>query len=191
MTRRRFDSSVSKCTANLTKAAVGDMLPKMGHSEFRLYLALCRITEKHTAVELHLPSYRITDYTGLHSETIPVARRKLEERGLITSRKGANGRNVYTLLDPERHTKLPASVHGKQHFTGVYKYQEEGRSARTVRKARAAAAALTWDELGHGKSVSPKDSGHGKSVTCSRQNRHRQFCKHLKTQILACNKKTL
>jgi hypothetical protein len=82
------------------------MMPQMGHSEFRLYLALCRITEKHTAVELHLPSYRITDYTGLHSETIPVARRKLEERGLITSRKGANGRNVYTLLDPERHTNF-------------------------------------------------------------------------------------
>jgi hypothetical protein len=164
--------------------AVGDMLAKMGQSELLLYLALCLIAQRHTAVELHLPAYLLHDYTELHPETIPVARRKLEGHGLIKSRKGFNGVTIYTLLNPVTHAELPAPVFGKQKFSGVYIYKEEGRSARTVRKLRSKQAQAQkqpdpptgWNEIGNQtpiKSVSTEGPTPIESVSTPDQNRGR------------------
>lgn len=150
--------------------AVLEQCPEMTEAETKLYLALVGFAEEHTAVELHLPSYRITDYTGLHHQSIAVARRRLEDRGLITSRKDRHGRNIYILLDPVTHRNLPAPVHGKQHFKGVYEYAEEGRNTRKARKAREL---LAWDDLGGVKTATTKQPCGVKTATPRRQNRVR------------------
>jgi len=128
--------------------AVIEQCGDMTEGEYKLIGALYLFAEKHTAVELHLPAYILQDFTKLHHETMARARVSLEkDKGLILCSKGANGVTVYKLLDPETHRPLPAPVHGKQKFRGIYVYKAEGRSARTSRKARKAPATGAGEEV--------------------------------------------
>jgi hypothetical protein len=154
-------------------AVVMDALKDMSEGEIRLYLFLLRLAQKHSAVEISSPALEVHDYTGLHSETVAIARRKLEKRNLLSCKKGASGLTVYMLTNPLTGTALPAP----QGFKGTRAYESRGRSARTARSTpkpvdSSPAVSIPWTEIGQPttKKTSPGD---GSTVSKSRINRQR------------------
>jgi len=131
---------------------VAEVWGEMTWAEQRLYVCLLLFGHKHTAVELHLPAFIITDYTGLHSETIRIARKRLEKRGYIRCKKGFRGVTIYSILNPISKTKLPPPKIGNQQFSGVYKYESESecgsdRARRDARKASPTFLPPSGEEL--------------------------------------------
>jgi hypothetical protein len=154
-------------------AVVMDVLKDMSEAEIRLYLFLLRLAQKHSAVEISSPALEVHDHTGLHSETVAIARRKLEKRNLLCCKKGVSGLTVYVLMNPLTGTALPAP----QGFKGTRAYESKGRSARTARSTpkpveNSPVVSIPWTEIGQ-PTTKKTCPGDGSTVSAPRINRHR------------------
>ncbi len=141
---------------------VAEVWSEMSWAEQRLYVCLLLFAEKHSAAELHLPAFVISDYTKLHAETIPIARKALEQRGYIRSKKGFQGVTVYQVLNPISKHELPPLKQEKKQFSGVYVYKTAGRSARSKRNTphipqSPVLLPPSWNEIGQ-SNPSPQSS---------------------------------
>lgn len=148
----------------------GRHLATLRPSSISLLVLLFSLAQRHTAVQLEVPAYEVEDFAGLHSESVAIARRELEQAGFLKSSKGQGGVTVYQLLNPETKQPLPPPE-GRR---GVRKYiQQPGRSARTVRNqprkehSTAMIRPPTWDEIG-----AKVESGRGETVSAARKNRY-------------------
>ncbi len=128
-------------------------LLNLSASALRLYLVLLRLAQRHSAVEIELPDYKLRDLTGMDDKSAGKARRELDDAGLVACSKGVHGVSRYLLLHPKTGSPLPRPP-GRR---GLHLHRPDGRSARSARLACRQQAVLpeaaplyppSWDEIG-------------------------------------------
>jgi hypothetical protein len=75
-------------------------------SAVKLYVALCHLAQKHTAVTLQFSNAELRDRARLDPKSIQTARRQLQEHRLIDFEKGALGVYIYILRNPQTGERL-------------------------------------------------------------------------------------
>jgi biotin operon repressor len=142
-------------------------LKEMTQAELCLYVLLYGFAQKHSAVTIGIPAYKVRDWTGLSPTSVTMAAQKLKNAGMVILRSGAHGVTMYTLTDLETiregektpdgtNTSVAEPLLAPKGFRGTYVCPlEPGRSARSKKPApkpepSAPSNPITWSEVGAG-----------------------------------------
>ncbi len=110
-------------------------LRDLSEAAIKLYLVLVALAQKHSAIAIQLPAYKVHDYTGLQRKSVIKAGRELAQAKLVRLDKTCGAVMTYNLLNPVTGSPLPAPE-GRR---GIHYHRPSpGRSARTIEKLRKA-----------------------------------------------------
>ena len=89
-------------------------VPKMSASGFRLYIFLCRESDRKSSLQLYLTDRAIILETGTSARALTDARVNLKNLGLIECNKDKGGAYTYDLCDTETCKPFPGDPKAKQ-----------------------------------------------------------------------------
>jgi len=130
----------------------------------KLYIALMRLAQKHSAVEIEIPAYVAHDLADIVANTVTSASKELVAAGLVKSRTGQYGRKSYVLLDPKTGFPLPPPTGHR----GIFRHPTiPGRSGWIVEKRVSTTSSETlvprWEDIGKTGAAPPKRDGINRS----------------------------